>query len=202
MAPGERGAQIRDYFISLEEIAHAALQVADAVSRGDIAPPTPLTETGRKRLREFEDTVDRTRRKLDSFGGEFKGEERRLSAIHARIQSRERARDEEIKAETDRIRREADADILAMNEECAPHVERLVLIDKEKSRLRALLKRVQSEMKPLQEAAARTQADFDAMQAELLAEMRERQRAWLSDQQSSGRVLTTEMENFLENTSA
>ena len=37
MAPGERGAQIRDYFISLEEIAHAALQVADAVSRGDIA---------------------------------------------------------------------------------------------------------------------------------------------------------------------
>ena len=89
-----------------------------------------------------------------------------------------------------------------MNEECAPHVERLVLIDKEKSRLRALLKRVQSEMKPLQEAAARTQADFDAMQADLVAEMRERQRAWLSDQQSSGRVLTTEMENFLENTSA
>ena len=66
MAPGKRGAQIRDYYISLEHIAYAAIDVAQGVANGDVAV-TATTAAGGKRLRKFEDTLAITTKKLRSF---------------------------------------------------------------------------------------------------------------------------------------
>ena len=41
-------------------------------------------------------------------------------------------------------------------------------------------------------------ADFAALQRQLLDEMRARQRAWVMEQQANGRVLSSAMESVLE----
>ena len=106
MAPGERGAQIRDYYISLEHMAYAALDVAQGVANGAVAV-TATTAGGLKRLRKFEDTLAITTKKLRSF--ETQRDDDIAQINHYNDMARRRA--DERDADILRLRREAEADI-------------------------------------------------------------------------------------------
>ena len=110
MAPGERGAQIRDYYISLEHIAYAALDVAQGVANGDVAV-TATTAGGLKRLRKFEDTLAITTKKLRSF--ETQRDDDIAQINHYNDMARRRA--DERDADILRLRREAEADIAVLS---------------------------------------------------------------------------------------
>ena len=193
MAPGKRGAQIRDYYISLEHIAYAAIDVAQGVANGDVTV-TATTDAGGKRLRKFEDTLAITTKKLRSF--ETQRDDDVAQVNHYNNMARRRA--DERDAVILQARREAEADIAEYYEARDEHIEHAMLMHEEQQRLQKRRDSIVAQHTQLKNELDSADADFAALQRQLVDEMQARQRAWVMEQQANGRVLSSAMESVLE----
>ena len=193
MAPGERGAQIRDYYISLEHIAYAALDVAQGVANGDVAVAA-TTAGGLKRLRKFEDTLAITTKKLRSFETQRDDDIAQINRYNDMARRRADERDADIL----RLRREAETEIAAYQEARDRHIQHAMLMHDEQQRLKKRRNSIVAQHAQLKTEIDAADADFAALQRQLLDEMRVRQRAWVMEQQANGRVLSSAMESALE----
>ena len=193
MAPGKRGAQIRDYYISLEHIAYAAIDVAQGVANGDVVV-TATTAAGGKRLRKFEDTLAITTKKLRSFETQRDDDVAQVNLLNNKARRRADERDADIL----RLRREAEADIAEYHEARDRHIEHAMLMHEEQQRLQKRRDSIVAQHTQLKNEMEAADADFAALQRQLVDEMQARQRAWVREQQANGRVLSSAMESVLE----
>ena len=97
-----------------------------------------------------------------------------------------------------RARREAEADIAAYQEARDEHIEHAMLMHEEQQRLQKRRDSIVAQHTQLKNEMEAADADFAALQRQLVDEMQARQRAWVMEQQANGRVLSSAMESVLE----
>lgn len=185
-APTEQGKQICEYYIEMEDIAREALKVAAAVASGDVTAPKAVTAAGAKRLRQFEDTINITAKKMKSYEAQRNDEITQIRALAVKARQRADERDEAV--------RQANAEIHEYHRARDAHVEQAKRIHEEQERLRRRYNTVTAKIAHLTSAA---DADFAAVKQDMEREMRERQHAWVLKHQQHGGVVTPAMETAL-----
>ena len=221
-APGTLGAQIRDYYISLEEVAHAAIAVAHDVASGDVTV-TANTPGGVKRLRELEGAISVETKKSRALYTQAAAHEERANVhdsglkhgaenynkvIAKSIENRNAKiveMEKEWKAKVEAINKEQTEE-LALPFAVAQAQARHHALAKEEALCSARVARTEAELEEQRTAAkireyeelkqqltAETAANYN----EMLARQRAEAVAWLQQRKDMGEPLTDEMEATL-----
>ena len=145
-----------------------------------------MTAAGAKRLRQFEDTINITAKKMKSYEAQRNDEITQIRALAVKARQRADERDEAV--------RQANAEIQEYQRARDAHVEQATRIHEEQERLRRRYNTVTAKIAHLTSAA---DADFAAVKQDMEREMRERQHAWVLKHQQHGGVVTPAMKTAL-----
>ena len=198
-APGAFGAQVCDYYISLEQVANAAIAVAQDVASGEVTV-TATSSGGLKRLRTLEDAINSNAKRVKSFTSEQTVShsaaldyEKVIRDVQMKFASEMEAIEEERKEKVENalaVRRNHEFyyGSLAKKRREAAYAAQEEL-KREQQRYSANL----AELEELKQQMASSDANFKKVKAELEVEMRDKLNVWLRVQELDGVVFSEDM---------
>ena len=198
-APGAFGAQVCDYYISLEQVANAAIAVAQDVARGEVTV-TATSSGGLKRLRTLEDAINSNAKRVKSFTSEQTVShsaaldyEKVIRDVQMKFASEMEAIEEERKEKVENalaVRRNHEFyyGSLVKERRCTAYAAQEEL-KREQQRYSANL----AELEELKQQMASSDANFKKVKAELEVEMRDKLNVWLRVQELNGVVFSEDM---------
>ena len=198
-APGALGAQVRDYYISLEEVANAAIAVAQDVASGEVTV-TATSAGGLKRLRTLEEAINANAKRVKSFTSEqtvSHGAALDYEKVIRDVQTQFASEMEAI--EEERNERVENALAVRRNREfyygsLAKERREAAYAAQEKLKLEQQLYSANlAELEELKKQMARSDANFKKVKAELEVEMRDKLNVWLRVQELNGVVFSEDM---------
>lgn len=221
-APGTLGAQVREYFISLEAIAKAAIAVSNDVASGKVTV-TANTPGGIKRLRELEGVIatgQKKSRALSSQAAAHAGtadkhdcDMKQAAQIYTQVvaKSIENRNAKIIEMVEDWNRKveaihQEQADDLAQSYAVARAQVQFHALAKEETLCSARVARTEAEreeqrtaakIREYEELKQQRTAETAAGYNEMLARQRAEAVAWLQERKETGEPLTEEMESTL-----
>lgn len=221
-APGTLGAQVREYFISLEAIAKAAIAVSNDVASGEVTV-TANTPGGIKRLRELEGVIatgTKKSRALSSQAAAHAGtadkhdcDMKQAAQIYTQVvaKSIENRNAKIIEMVEDWNRKveaihQEQADDLAQSYAVAQAQVQFHALAKEETLCSARVARTEAEreeqrtaakIREYEELKQQRTAETAAGYNEMLARQRAEAVAWLRERKETGEPLTEEMESTL-----
>ena len=198
-APGALGAQVRDYYISLEEVANAAIAVAQDVASGEVTV-TATSAGGLKRLRTLEEAINANAKRVKSFTSEqtvSHGAALDYEKVIRDVQTQFASEMEAI--EEERNERVENALAVRRNREfyygsLAKERREAAYAAQEKLKLEQQLYSANlAELEELKKQMATSDANFKKVKAELEVEMRDKLNVWLRVQELNGVVFSEDM---------
>ena len=198
-APGALGAQVRDYYISLEQVANAAIAVAQDVASGEVTV-TATSAGGLKRLRTLEEAINANAKRVKSFTSEqtvSHGAALDYEKVIRDVQTQFASEMEAI--EEERNERVENALAVRRNREfyygsLAKERREAAYAAQEKLKLEQKLYNANlAELEQLKKQMATSDARFKKVKAELEAEKQEKLNVWLRVQELNGVVFSEDM---------